>query len=85
MTLPAIWVIPATSKLLPATPVEADVAPVGSDAVEAPAGTLIFVRDPDLVRTAHARESGTVVLAFGGAAGEAFAVSPWETRSVANA
>ena len=33
VTLPAIQVIPATSKLLPATPVEADVAPVGSDAV----------------------------------------------------
>jgi hypothetical protein len=58
---------------------------VGSEAVEAPAGALIFVRDPDLVRTAHAREPGTVVLAFGGAVGEAFAVSPWETRSIANA
>jgi hypothetical protein len=58
---------------------------IGGEAVDAPAGTLVFVRDPDLVRTAHAREPGTIVLAFGGAAGEAFAVSPWETRSVAHA
>lgn len=58
---------------------------IGGETVDAPAGTLVFVGDPDLVRTAHAREPGTVVLAFGGAAGEAFTVSPWETRSVANA
>ena len=58
---------------------------IGGESVDAPAGTLVFVRDPDLVRTAFAREPGTVVLAFGGASGEAFAVSPWETRSVANA
>src|SRR5262249_36236807 len=55
---------------------------VGAEQVDAPAGTLVFVRDPALVRTAFAREPGTVVLAFGGAPGEAFAVSTWETRSV---
>jgi len=33
VTLPAIHIIPATSQLPSATPVEADVAPVGSDAV----------------------------------------------------
>jgi hypothetical protein len=58
---------------------------IGDQTVDAPAGTLVFVRDPDLLRTAVAREAGTVVLAFGGAVGEAFAVSPWETRSVGNA
>jgi hypothetical protein len=58
---------------------------VGDQTVDAPAGTLVFVRDPDLRRTAFAREPGTVVLAFGGAVGEAFAISPWETRSIADA
>jgi hypothetical protein len=46
---------------------------------------LIFVRDPALGRTAIAREAGTVVVALGGAVGEPFVVSPWETRSVTSA
>jgi hypothetical protein len=54
---------------------------VGGDTFNAPAGTFVFVRDPALVRTATARSAGTTVLAFGGAPGEAFAVSPWELRS----
>jgi hypothetical protein len=58
---------------------------VGGDQIPAPAGTLVFVRDPALIRTAFATEAGTVVLAFGGAPGEAFTVSPWETRSVSSA
>jgi hypothetical protein len=58
---------------------------VGGDPLDAPAGTLVFVRDPALNRTAVAREPGTVVLALGGAVGEPFAVSPWETRSVSSA
>jgi hypothetical protein len=58
---------------------------VGDNQVDAPAGTLVFVRDPALSRTAFAREEGTVVMAFGGAVGEAFVVSPWETRSVTSA
>jgi hypothetical protein len=53
---------------------------VGEQSFDAPAGTFVFVRDPALVRTATARTPGTTVLAFGGAAGEAFAVSPWEQR-----
>jgi hypothetical protein len=53
---------------------------VGEDSFDAPAGTFVFVRDPALVRTAIARSAGTTVLAFGGAPGEAFAVSPWEQR-----
>jgi hypothetical protein len=58
---------------------------LGDETVDAPEGTLVFVRDPELGRTAFAREAGTVVLALGGAAGEAFTVSPWETRSVSGA
>jgi hypothetical protein len=54
---------------------------VGHDDVDAPAGTLVFVRDPALVRTAFARDDDTVVLAVGGAPHEAFVVSPWEARA----
>src|SRR5207247_9866146 len=34
---------------------------VGVETVDAPAGTLVFVRAPELLRTAVAREPGTVV------------------------
>ncbi len=54
---------------------------VGGETFAAPAGTFVFVRDPALLRKAIAQTAGTTVLAFGGAPGEAFAVSPWEQRS----
>jgi quercetin dioxygenase-like cupin family protein len=46
--------------------------------VDAPAGTLVFVRDPAVRRGAVAREPETAVLAVGGAPGEPYRVSPWE-------
>jgi tetratricopeptide (TPR) repeat protein len=46
---------------------------------DAPAGTLVFVRDPAVRRGAVAREPGTTVLVVGGAPGEAFEPSPWES------
>jgi len=46
--------------------------------VDAPAGTLVFVRDPALVRSARATADGTAILAIGGRAGAPFAVSRWE-------
>jgi hypothetical protein len=46
--------------------------------VDAPAGTLVFVRDPLTTRVAIADEPGTTVLAVGGKPGEAFAPSAWE-------
>jgi tetratricopeptide (TPR) repeat protein len=46
--------------------------------LDAPAGTVVFVRDPAVKRAAHAEEAGTAVLAVGGKAGEAYAPSPWE-------
>ena len=55
---------------------------IGGEAVDAPAGTLVFVRDPDVPRSAVARSAGTTVIAFGGAPGEAYAVSPWEQREL---
>jgi tetratricopeptide (TPR) repeat protein len=45
---------------------------------DAPAGTLVVLRDPKLKRSAVATEDGTAVLAVGGEPGQAFAVSPWE-------
>jgi tetratricopeptide (TPR) repeat protein len=49
--------------------------------IDAPAGTLVFVRDPASKRGAVAEEEGTTVLVVGGKPGEAFAVSPWERNS----
>ncbi len=46
--------------------------------LDAPAGTLVFIRDPAVRRMAIAEEEGTAVLAVGGKPGEAFAPSAWE-------
>jgi quercetin dioxygenase-like cupin family protein len=46
--------------------------------VDAPAGTLVFIRDPAVRRGAVAREPDTAVLAVGGAPGEPYRISPWE-------
>lgn len=46
--------------------------------VDAPAGTLVFVRDPALIRTARAAADGTSILAVGGKPGVAYALSRWE-------
>jgi tetratricopeptide (TPR) repeat protein len=56
---------------------------VDGKTVEAPARTLVFVRDPALKRRAVARDEGTTVLAVGAAAGKAFTVSPWERSAEA--
>ena len=44
---------------------------------DAPAGTLVYVRDPDVQRHAVAEEPGTTVLAIGGNPGK-HEVSAWE-------
>jgi tetratricopeptide (TPR) repeat protein len=51
---------------------------IDGEAVDAPAGTLVFLRDPALRRVAFAEEDGTVVLAVGGEPGRAYEISPWE-------
>jgi AraC-like ligand binding domain len=51
---------------------------VAGDEVDAPAGTLVFVSDPEAHRKAVAKEPGTTVLVVGARPGEAFQVSPWE-------
>jgi tetratricopeptide (TPR) repeat protein len=45
---------------------------VNDEKVDAPAGSLVFVRDPAAKRGAVAEEPGTTVLAIGGKPGEAF-------------
>jgi hypothetical protein len=50
--------------------------------VDAPAGTLVFVRDPALERSAVAAEPDTAVLAVGGAPGVACRVAAWEQRDI---
>jgi hypothetical protein len=53
---------------------------VDGETLDAPAGTLVYVPDPDSVREAVAEEPDTVVLVVGGARGEAFRPSAWETK-----
>lgn len=47
--------------------------------VDAPAGSVVFVRDPAVRRHARAEEPGTTVLAVGGTPGSAYTPSAWET------
>ncbi|MDP9491294.1 MAG: hypothetical protein M3P42_03705, partial [Actinomycetota bacterium] len=56
---------------------------VDDETIEAPAGTLVFVRDPAVKRTAVADERDTTVLALGAKAGEAFTPSNWERSAPA--
>ncbi len=51
---------------------------VGEKEVDAPKGTLVFVR-PGTKRTAMAKEAPTYVLAVGGVRGEAYQPPAWET------
>jgi hypothetical protein len=58
---------------------------VDGERVDAPAGTLVYVSDPRLVRSAVAEEAATVVLCVGAEPGSAFEPSEWELRRVAPA
>jgi tetratricopeptide (TPR) repeat protein len=48
------------------------------ETLEAPAGTVVFVGDPNVRRHARADEPGTQVLAVGGPREAAYEPSPWE-------
>jgi mannose-6-phosphate isomerase-like protein (cupin superfamily) len=58
---------------------------VGGETVDAPAGTFVYVPDPEALRGATALVPGTTLLAVGGEPGKAFAVSAWETEYAADA
>src|SRR6185503_1961863 len=48
------------------------------ETLDAPAGTIVFLRDPSVRRYATAAEPSTTVLAVGGRPGEAYTPSAWE-------
>jgi mannose-6-phosphate isomerase-like protein (cupin superfamily) len=48
------------------------------ETLDAPAGTVVFVRDPKVKRHAKAEEPGTAVLAVGGPRGGSYRPSTWE-------
>jgi tetratricopeptide (TPR) repeat protein len=52
---------------------------VGGDQVDAPAGTIVFVRNPAVSRVAA--EVGTTVLAVGARPGDAYRPRAWETNN----
>lgn len=54
---------------------------VEGEELDAPAGTVVFVRDPAATRKAVAVEAGTTALLLGGRRGEAFVPAPWESTS----
>ena len=51
---------------------------VGGDEFDAPRGTIVYLPDPELVRSAVSEEDDTVVLAVGGWRDRAFEPSRWE-------
>ena len=53
---------------------------VEGERIDAPSGTIVFVRDPSATRGAVAREPGTTVLSVGGKPGEAYRPRSWETN-----
>ena len=52
---------------------------VDGEEIDAPAGTIVFVRDPALLRNARATADDTAILMVGGPAGVAYTVSRWES------
>jgi tetratricopeptide (TPR) repeat protein len=53
---------------------------VEGEQVDAPTGTIVFVRDPAATRGAVAREPGTTVVSMGAAPGEAYRPRAWEVN-----
>jgi hypothetical protein len=56
---------------------------IDGDEHDAPAGTLVFLPDPESRRLAIALEDGTTAIAVGGAPGRPYEVSPWEVTFAA--
>ena len=56
---------------------------VEGEPVDAPAGSLVFVKDPAMRRGAVADEAATEILVIGGRPGAAFSVSSWERSAEA--
>ena len=56
---------------------------VDGQRVDAPAGSILFIKDPATRRAAVADEASTEILVIGGRPGAAFSVSPWERSAEA--
>jgi tetratricopeptide (TPR) repeat protein len=54
---------------------------LGDEKVDAPAGTVVFVRDPAAQRGATATADGTVIVSMGAKPGEPYEPQPWEINS----
>jgi tetratricopeptide (TPR) repeat protein len=54
---------------------------VGGEEVDAPRGTIVFVRNPATKRKAVAREAGTLVLTLGAKPGAAYEPLGWEENA----
>lgn len=54
---------------------------VGDDEIDAPAGTILVVKDPALQRSAQPKDDDTIVFSAGGKPGEPFSVQPWELNT----
>ena len=55
---------------------------VAGEEIDAPAGTLVAVTDPSVVRGAVAREPGTSVLVVGAPRGEPYVLRNWERSRI---
>ncbi len=51
---------------------------VGGEEIDAPVGTIVFVRDPEAKRGAVAAEADSTVLAVGAQPGKAYVPRSWE-------
>ena len=51
---------------------------VDGEEIDAPAGTIVFVRDPALLRPARAIADDTTIFMVGGPVGVPYTVSRWE-------
>ena len=56
---------------------------IDGEPVSAPSGSLVYVKDPGVRRSAVADEAATEILVIGGRPGAAFAISPWERSAEA--
>jgi uncharacterized cupin superfamily protein len=53
---------------------------IEGEELDAPAGTFVYIEDPDAKRVAHATADDTVVLAMGAPRGRAYEVLGWDTQ-----
>jgi quercetin dioxygenase-like cupin family protein len=58
---------------------------LGDEVADAPSGTIVFIGDPAVERSAVAAEPGTTVVAIGARPGASYTPGPWEPIYIARA